>query len=269
MKVEKATLYAELKPILGGYDGDVGAKRIAGLDLIIDEWEKNWDSVGIDQMAYVLATVIWETARTMQPIKEMGGLKYLQSKKYWPFYGRGFVQLTWKENYIFAGQKLGINLVDNPDDAMKPEIAVKILFHGMEEGWFSKKKLDDYIDDIDEGADDQVEYVASRRIINGKDKAAAIADIAMKVRDALKKAKIVNDKPLSKSRTVGGAGTAAIGGASILVSAVNDVVTNVAAQRDAFSSGNVGQIIVGIVVVLGAVYALYARWDDAGRPRIF
>jgi hypothetical protein len=44
-----------------------------------------------NRMAYVLATAYHETAHTMKPI-EMGGEKYLQSKKYWPYIGRGYVQ---------------------------------------------------------------------------------------------------------------------------------------------------------------------------------
>lgn len=47
-----------------------------------------------NQMAYVLATAYHETAHTMKPVREMGGEKYLRSKKYYPYVGMGYVQLT-------------------------------------------------------------------------------------------------------------------------------------------------------------------------------
>ena len=42
-----------------------------------------------NQAAYVLATAFWETARTIQPVREMGGEKYLRSKKCYPYVGMG------------------------------------------------------------------------------------------------------------------------------------------------------------------------------------
>ena len=43
----------------------------------------------------------------------------------WRFRGRGFLQLTGRYNYTAASKALGINLVKNPDLALKPEIAAK------------------------------------------------------------------------------------------------------------------------------------------------
>ena len=40
--------------------------------------------------------------------------------------GRGFIQLTGKDNYIATGKRLGIDLVNNPDLASDPVIAAKI-----------------------------------------------------------------------------------------------------------------------------------------------
>ena len=132
------------------------------------------------ETAYVLATAYHETAHTMKPIMEMGGEKYLKSKKYWPYVGRGYVQLTWKENYVKAGKKLGVDFVSNPGLLMKAEYAAPILVLGMKEGWFTGKKLNSYIDSIDEGnVEDMREFTESRRIVNGKDKAKLIAGYAM------------------------------------------------------------------------------------------
>jgi predicted chitinase len=42
------------------------------------------------------------------------------------FHGRGFIQLTGRDNYRMAGQALGINLLKQPELAEKPDIAAKI-----------------------------------------------------------------------------------------------------------------------------------------------
>jgi predicted chitinase len=58
--------------------------------------------------------------------------------RYYPFYGRGYVQLTWQKNYRRESQsdRTGIDLVTNPDVAMQPDIAAQVLFVGMEHGDF-------------------------------------------------------------------------------------------------------------------------------------
>ena len=42
------------------------------------------------------------------------------------YHGRGFVQLTGRDNYRMASDALGIDLLKNPDLASKPEVAAKI-----------------------------------------------------------------------------------------------------------------------------------------------
>lgn len=130
-----------------------------------------------NQAAYVLATTEWETARTFEPVKEAYWLSEDWRKKnlrYYPWYGRGFVQLTWEENYKKAGTKIGVDLIKNPDAAMEPNNAAKILVLGMKEGWFTGKKLSDY---ITLRASD---FRNARRIVNGLDKAAEIEKLAQK-----------------------------------------------------------------------------------------
>lgn len=123
------------------------------------------------QTAYVLATAYWETARSMKPVREAYYLgepraeKYRKTLRYYPYYGRGYVQLTWAENYAKAG-------IANPDDALKPDVAARVLVVGMRDGWFTGRKLADYINDA--GAD----FINARRIVNGTDKAGDIAAIA-------------------------------------------------------------------------------------------
>ena len=42
------------------------------------------------------------------------------------YHGRGFIQLTGRDNYRMASQSLGIDLLNNPDLAEQPDIAAKI-----------------------------------------------------------------------------------------------------------------------------------------------
>jgi len=125
-----------------------------------------------NQMAYVLATAYHETAHTMKPINEKGSDKYLRSKKYYPFFGRGYVQITWRENYVKAGKALGVDFVKKPELLLKPEYAAPILIVGMIEGWFTGKRLSDYI------TLQKSDFKNARRIVNGTDRADLIAGYA-------------------------------------------------------------------------------------------
>lgn len=139
-----------------------------------------------DEAAYVLGTVHWETNGTFEPVKEAYYLgtkaeSYRKKLRYYPWYGRGFIQLTWLENYIKAGKRLGIDLTSNPDKAMDPEISAEIAVVGMKEGWFTGKDLNDYIDSVDESdKEDFLEFYNARRIVNGMDKANEIAVLSEK-----------------------------------------------------------------------------------------
>lgn len=135
------------------------------------------------QTAYILATAFWETARTMKPVREAFWLSEewrRQNLRYYPWYGRGYVQITWQENYRNAGAKLGIDLTTDPDAVMRPEIATSILVRGMMEGWFTGKPLTKYVND------EQVDFHEARRVVNGVDKAREIAGIAEEYDEAIK-----------------------------------------------------------------------------------
>ena len=102
-----------------------------------------------NQAAYVLATAFWETARTMKPVVEAfwkTDAWRRQNLRYYPWHGRGFVQLTWEKNYQRAARETGQPLDKNPDLALQPDIAAAIIVAGMREGWFTGKKLADYRD---------------------------------------------------------------------------------------------------------------------------
>lgn len=157
---------------------------------------------GLSWVAYALATTYHETSGTMQPIKEIGGHAYF-TKMYditgdrpkkarelgnlspgdgAKYAGRGYVQLTGKANYTKATSKLrqlgfDVDLVADPDRAMEPEIAAVILVAGMREGWFTGADIDD--DLPTRGPATVAQFVASRDIINGRDKQEMIAEYAM------------------------------------------------------------------------------------------
>ena len=77
------------------------------------------------------------------------------------YFGRGFVQLTKRDNYVGMTKLLGIDLVKNPDLALEPETAATILVVGMRDGYFSPpRKLGAYFNDRSE------EWVCARPIVN-------------------------------------------------------------------------------------------------------
>ncbi len=132
----------------------------------------------VQQTAYVLATAYWETARTMLPVEEAYYLgaraeAYRRSLRYYPWHGRGFVQLTWQSNYIRAGRELRVDLITDPALAMDPAISAEVLVLGSRDGWFTGRRLGDYI------GGGRCDYVQARRVINALDAATAIADIAL------------------------------------------------------------------------------------------
>lgn len=135
------------------------------------------------ETAYILATAFHETAGTMLPIKEQGSTAYLKGKKYYPYIGYGYVQLTWKENYIKVGELIGKDLVNHPELALETGIAATILISGMLHGWFTgvglrkKRPVSRY---------NLAQYTAARNIVNGSDRALKIAKEAMVFEKALR-----------------------------------------------------------------------------------
>ncbi|MFM2386905.1 MAG: hypothetical protein RL660_1662 [Bacteroidota bacterium] len=161
--------------------------QVQGLNYILDEWEAQASLQDLRHLAYMLATVHHECAKTMQPIEEYGrgrGRRYGKRIKQsgqsytWPnklYYGRGYVQLTWYENYELMGRLLGIDLLKHPELALQPDIAARIMFEGMCKGAslrgdFTGRNLEQYFNAKTE------DPLNARRIINGLDKAGLIAE---------------------------------------------------------------------------------------------
>lgn len=130
-----------------------------------------------NQLAYILATAYWETNRTMQPVKEAYYLgskaeAYRKKLRYYPWYGRGLVQLTHERNYKLFG------LLD-PNEALEPATAVRVLVDGMMDGSFTGQALTTYV------TLKQSDFVGARRVVNGLDKATTIAELAREYDEAL------------------------------------------------------------------------------------
>lgn len=162
--------------------GKLDKSQVEGIEKILDFWIERFPVGDLRFLCYALATATWETARTMQPIKEKGTLAYLKGKKYWPYIGRGLVQLTWKANYLKMSQVLKthygmeIDLVKEPELAESWKVALPVMFEGMmrgatSRGDFTGKSLEDY---FSLKVNDPVN---ARRIINGTDRAKEIAEI--------------------------------------------------------------------------------------------
>jgi len=174
------------------FGGALSGAQVSGIEAILTEAERRNELV--NNVAYALATTQHETASTMQPIREYGkgkGRRYgVPAGPYrHVYYGRGLVQLTWLFNYEKAKTKLGYDFVRYPDAVMDPKWAVRILFDGMAEGWFTGKSFKTFIDTADEAdAEDGHEYTSARKIINGTDKAKLIAGYALRYEAALRTA---------------------------------------------------------------------------------
>lgn len=202
--IDRARLFAGIRrPVFGG---KLRQKQVDGINRILDAWD-NSPLEDLRWLAYMLGTAYHETASTMQPIREYGTPAYftrlydVRGKR--PevarrmgntepgdgirYCGRGYVQLTWKINYQRASRLVGVDLVANPDLAMDPDIAARIMFEGMTEieivfedktsldpGWtFTGRCLEDYFNDAAE------DWTGARKIINGTDHAWLIAETAL------------------------------------------------------------------------------------------
>lgn len=182
-----------MRPLFGGH---IDQKQMDGLNTLLAAVSSVPD---LRHRAYILATAYHETWYTMQPIREAKGLsdddtiRRLDAafakgqltwvkKPYWrrdkagkAWYGRGYVQLTHRDNYARLGARLGVDLVGNPDIALQPTVAARVIVVGMTEGLFTGRSLSDFST-----------YEDMRRVVNGTDRAKDIAVVAEEFERALR-----------------------------------------------------------------------------------
>lgn len=174
MTINRAIFFAHARETV--FRGALTQSQVDGISALLDAWEAKYPNGDIRWLSYELGTTFHETAATMQPISEYGhgaGRPYghPDPTTRQVYYGRGFVQLTWKANYEAMSAVVGDDLVNDPALALEPDIAAKIMFYGMEHGSFTGRKLADYFAPQSEKSD----WINARRIINGTDCAAQIA----------------------------------------------------------------------------------------------
>lgn len=176
--------FAAIRPLFGG---KLTTGQVASLNALLTEGMTSLPNV--QALAYLLATAWHETAHTMMPVAEYGkgkGYDYgsfldmgqgrgrrvpYKTPPVVYYYGRGFVQLTWRCNYQAMARITGADLLTNPDLAMQPVIATQIAVQGMLRGYFTGKRLKDYFP----SAAGKHDPLNARRIINGMDCAGKIA----------------------------------------------------------------------------------------------
>jgi hypothetical protein len=234
-----------------GWRQSFGALRpdqVASIEALLAALESDPHVTDVRWAAYMLATAYHETAATMAPIDEFGSDKYFDTR-YGPgtavgkrlgntrpkdgslFHGRGFVQLTGRRNHHVMSQRLRdsygqvVDLEANPERAKDTLTAYRIMSLGMRDGLFTGRSLRHYIN----GA--KCDYVNARRIINGTDKAQAIAGYAAKFERILRAsaetaplpAPAEPDAPVAaslatKATLIGGGAVATAGGAAVATS---------------------------------------------------
>lgn len=139
------------------------------------------------QVAYILATAVHESGAGAHMEEFASGSAYegrrslgnTQAGDGSRYKGRGYVQVTGRRNYQDWSRRLGVDLLGNPAAAKDPAIAARILVQGMKEGSFTGKRLGDFV-----GGGRQ-DFHNARRVVNGTDKADAIAQMAQKIQASL------------------------------------------------------------------------------------
>ncbi|WP_422384865.1 glycoside hydrolase family 19 protein [Roseibium album] len=189
------------------------SKLVANIETFLSFIEKDRSYNSITEIAYVMATVKHETGHTFKPEREKYNGKKSEyfGEKYGPavykngkkvsghkdaqrmlhvskvdgakYYGRGYVQITWKRNYQDLGRSCNIaGLVEDPDKALEPKNAYCILAQGMQKGQFRPPhKLEDFF------GNEKSNYEEARDIVNANgDKKELIAGYARQFEEILK-----------------------------------------------------------------------------------
>lgn len=151
--------------------------QVESIHAIIEECDKQ-EITDMRQVAYIFATAYHECFNPrhpelrLTPMKEFGGDTYLKSKSYYPYFGRGFSQLTHSFNYKKEGERLGLDLLHHPDLMLDTNLAANSHVYCMKHGSYTGRKLSDYI------MGTMCNFEGARKIINGIDRAELVAGYA-------------------------------------------------------------------------------------------
>ena len=165
--------------------GTLNDSRKQGLAFLLLALEADTSVKYVRWAAYMLATVKHECGGEWQPIREYSRGKGYKYGKVDPvtkqiYYGRGYVQLTWKYNYESMGKVCKADLVNQPDLVLNHATAYRIMSHGMRNGSFTGAALSKFIHEK------KCDYINARKIINGLDCAVKIAEYAVTIERMLR-----------------------------------------------------------------------------------
>jgi hypothetical protein len=143
-----------------------------------------------------IATIAIETAHTFKPVREafwlddqLGHERAEQWRannlRYYPYYGRGHIQLTWADNYRYYGWRIGHpEILDTPDRALLSPISVLVFgVYFLERGVSAAAQREDWAE--------------CRRLVQGAD---AGLDEFIRIVDRLAVFKL--DEPYTLSRVL-------------------------------------------------------------------
>jgi len=181
--------------------GSLKQTQVDALNFLLQKLDESQKFNLANEYAYILATIYHETNATFLPVIEGYWMKQKRVQKLYNYYnshnrsalktifpngvegktyeGRGYVQLTHNDNYEKMGDEIGVDLLSNPDSAMEPENAWKILEAGMLRGLFTGKKLSSYVNE------DHTDYPGARKVINGVNEKDRIAGYAEKFEEII------------------------------------------------------------------------------------
>lgn len=157
--MNRAAFYAALRRRSSGVFGtSLSQEQVDGMEGILDAFATHGDGRA-KTLAYALATAYHETGSLMVPVREgfaetdaqararvnrlaaergpnSAVAKYARPQPPYGhvYYGRGQVQLTWKQNYAASSKDAGVDLVRDPDKVLDPVIGARILVCGLLDG---------------------------------------------------------------------------------------------------------------------------------------
>jgi predicted chitinase len=212
MSFNKKIFFNEVRKSL--FNGKLSQSQVDNMTTLLNIWNDDYSENPLEYLAYCLGTAFHEVGSKMEPVREgfkdtdqaaiqhvvrmyrRGRIKKNYARKNpktgHSYFGRGIVQLTHAFNYRKATKKLGIDFYNHPEKALEVGNSAHILFRGCIEGWFTGKKLGDYI------KGKKKNYRQARRIVNGMDKASLISGYAQDFERALKKSQGVREEEPKK-----------------------------------------------------------------------
>jgi len=201
--------------------GSLNQSQVNGLEKLLGFMEKDPHIKDHRWSAYMLATIYHECAGTWQPIREKGSRDYFINRygsqarvgkelgndtpeEGFLYAGRGYTQVTGERNYevqesairkeypdvvkrfeLRTGRKFDLTVGDNPGDVKDPdnmldaEISYCSMSVSMRKGLYTGVGLGKYINGS------MCDFLGSRKIINGTDKAGLIGGYAVKFKTIL------------------------------------------------------------------------------------